>query len=98
MVDKMDRRVRDRLVRKGVVEQTAVDKYLDALPDAETNAEWVDYEGRFEEERAEQGAEEAEAKQEEVVPPPPAAPQAGVHRDPPIPAPAPQAGGFDPNR
>ena len=63
----MDVRIRDRLLRKGKVSNKEVDSYLASLPDAEAKADWIDYEARFEAERADQEAEEAEQAQEQAA-------------------------------
>ncbi|MFO0727394.1 MAG: hypothetical protein U1E65_26695 [Myxococcota bacterium] len=55
MTDHMDVRIRNRYAQKGVVTRAEIERYLTALPDMASNVEYVDYEKRFEEERAQAG-------------------------------------------
>ena len=52
MTDHMDVRIRNRYAQKGIVTRAEIERYLTALPDVASNAEYVDYEKRFEEERS----------------------------------------------
>lgn len=52
MADHMDVRIRNRYAHKGIINRAEVERYLTALPDMASNAEYVDYEKRFEDERA----------------------------------------------
>ena len=95
MVDQMDVRVRQRLLDKGRLSHDPVHKYLVDLKDTADNAAWIDYESRFEQEKAEAAAQEGvqnalgqPAIEPPPIAPPPAAPQAGA---PPPPPAAPQA-------
>lgn len=76
MTDPMDVRVRDRYVRKGVLSQADVEKHLGALPDAASNAEYIDYMKQFEDEMdafdEEEEAEDEDEEDEEDEAPEPA--------------------------
>lgn len=52
MTDHMDVRIRNRYAHKGIITRAEVERYLTSLPDVSSNAEYVDYEKRFEDERA----------------------------------------------
>jgi hypothetical protein len=52
MTDKMDLRVRARYLAKNEISSADVEKYLAGLVDVADKADFVDYEKRFEEEKA----------------------------------------------
>src|SRR5262249_32746612 len=74
-LEKLDLRTRSRYLRKGILAQKDVDQHLDSLRDVVENAEWIDYDRRFQEqERAELEATLPEARPPEKPDPNPSTP------------------------
>jgi hypothetical protein len=86
MTDMMDLRVRNRYVQRGLLVPAEIEKYDSSLVDVSANAEWVDYDRVFAEQRDIDAREALENEDEEeessIAPavaqrpsaPPPAAP------------------------
>src|SRR5690242_15916382 len=81
-LEKLDLRVRNRYLRKGLINQKEVDQYLESVPDVSENAEFIDYEDLFQEQDRVQAevpvkapeARPPEPRREPVAPPIAAAP------------------------